>query len=60
MRRPVGVKMTLLLDKVFLAPRRPVAILPSAVIDERFARCKLGVLVSGGAANPFVYFKVGT
>lgn len=52
--------MILLLDKVFLAPSRPVAILPSAVIDERFAQCKLGVLVSGGAANPFVYFKVGT
>ena len=28
-----------------------VAILPSAVVDEHSARCKLGVLVTAGAAT---------
>src|SRR6476659_1302270 len=35
----------------FSAPSCPVAILPSAVIDEHCAGCKLGVLVSAGAAT---------
>ena len=42
------------LDKVFLPAQLPtVATLPSALFDERFcfARCKLGVLVSAGAAT---------
>src|SRR5579864_2319479 len=35
------------LNKVFLLPSRPVAILPSALfVSDCFARCKLGVLVS--------------
>jgi hypothetical protein len=38
--------------KLSLGPSdHPVAILPSAVVSEHFARCKLGVLVSAGAAT---------
>jgi hypothetical protein len=52
MRRPVGVKKFF---HVFcthtLCRVATVAILPSAVVDEQFARCKLGVLVSAGAAT---------
>jgi len=41
-----------LLDKVFLRRVATVATLPSALFNERFvARCKLGVLVSAGAAT---------
>src|SRR5881397_445927 len=41
------------LDKVFFPAELPLsATLPSALFDERFfARCKLGVLVSAGAAT---------
>jgi len=40
------------LSKVFLLPSRPVAMLPSALSrSDCFARCKLGVLVSAGAAT---------
>jgi hypothetical protein len=57
MRRPVGVKLILLgfgeSFRSFPCRVAPVATLPSALFDERFffARCKLGVLVSVGAAT---------
>ena len=38
-------------EKLSLCRVATVAILPSAVIDEHRARCKLGVLVSAGAAT---------
>src|ERR1041385_5282776 len=38
-------------QEVFFCRVAAVAILPSAVVDELFARCKLGVLVSAGAAT---------
>jgi hypothetical protein len=40
-----------LVKRFFSAEGATVAILPSAVVDEHFARCKLGVLVSAGAAT---------
>jgi hypothetical protein len=38
-------------QEIFRRRVATVAILPSAVVDEQFARCKLGVLVSAGAAT---------
>ena len=50
-RSQVG-SSAVLLDKVFLRRVATVAILPSALFNERFvARCKLGVLVTAGAAT---------
>src|ERR1039458_2646819 len=56
MRRPVGVKWVLLFFRwTSFSLRRvaTVATLPSALFVERFwfARCKLGVLISAGAAQ---------
>ena len=55
MRRPVGVKWILLFfrwTRFFSRRVATVATLPSALfVSDRFARCKLGVLVSAGAAT---------
>ena len=55
MRRPVSVKLVLFSSSRCHWPLRQaasVAILPSALFDERFlARCKVGVLISVGAAT---------
>jgi len=53
MRRPVSVKSVFLPVGSFrLSRAASVAILPSALFWERwFARCKLGVLISAGAAT---------
>ena len=47
----VGSFMFLCWTKLFFYRVATVANLPSAVVDEHFARCKLGVLVSAGAAT---------
>ena len=49
-RSQVGSSWFLLVTGFFSRRVATVAMLPSALLDERFARCKLGVLVSADAA----------